>query len=245
MLTIVPSSGGSSRVVWPTSAADLQRLQRELAERSRQAPAWHPPADRPLRVGGVFVASARGGEGVGTAGDPAWVAAVVLERGAMLDLVVFADRFDAPYAPGLLALREGRLLGRALEHLVQSPDVVLVNASGRDHPRRTGLALHLGAASGLPTIGVTDRPLLAEDSWPAPERGATAELRLDDEIVAYRLRTAAGVRPVVVHAGWRVDAQTAWRVVLQVSAGSRTPAPLREARRLARSARLEGLPGGL
>jgi deoxyribonuclease V len=226
-------------VVWPTSAEDLQRLQRELAERWLHQPVWHPPADRALRVGGVFVASARGGEGLGDAGDPAWVAAVVVERGAVLHSVVVRDRFDAPYAAGLLALREGRLLAEALAQLGGAPDVVIVNASGRDHPRRAGLALQLGAAHGIPTIGVTDRPLLADGSWPTSARGATAELRLDDEIVAYRLRTAAGVRPVVVHAGWRVDAETACDVVLRMSEGSRTPAPLREARHLARSARFQ------
>jgi len=223
--------------VWPTSAEELQRLQLELGVRSRREPAWHPPVDRALRVGGVFVASPRGGEGVGAPGDPAWVAAVVLERGAMVDSVVARGRFDAPYTAGLLALREGRLLAEALGQLDALPDVVIVNASGRDHPRRAGLALHLGAACGVPTIGVTDRPLLADGPQPGPEPGATAELRLDDELVAYRLRTAAGVRPVVVHAGWRVDAQTACAMVLQVSGTSRTPAPLREARRLARSAR--------
>jgi deoxyribonuclease V len=155
----------------------------------------------------------------------------------MVDSVVAQGRFDAPYTAGLLALREGRLLAEALGRLDALPDVVIVNASGRDHPRRAGLALHLGAACGVPTIGVTDRPLLADGPQPGPEPGATAELRLDDDLVAYRVRTVAGVRPVVVHAGWRVDAQTACAVVLQVSGASRTPAPLREARRLARSAR--------
>jgi deoxyribonuclease V len=226
-------------VVWPTSSEDLQRLQLELAVRSRREPAWRPPPDRALRVGGVFVASPRGGEGVGAPGDPAWVAAVVLEHGSILDSVVVRGQFDAPYVAGLLALREGRLLAEALACLCQPPDVVIVNASGRDHPRRAGVAVHLGAACGVPTIGVTDRPLLADGRQPAPERGATAELCLDDEVVAYRLRTGAGIRPVVVHAGWRVDAQTACTVVLQVSRTSRTPAPLREARRLARSARAD------
>jgi deoxyribonuclease V len=115
--------------------------------------------------------------------------------------------------------------------------VLMVNASGRDHPRRAGLALHLGAACGLPTIGVTDRPLLASAAEPGLQRGAVAELMLEDEVVGYRLRTRAGSRAVVVHAGWRVDAQTACSVVLRVSCSSRTPAPLREARRLARTAR--------
>jgi len=226
--------------VWPTSAEELQRLQLELAARSRREPAWHPPADRALRVGGVFVASPRGREGLGAPGDPAWAAAVVLERGSMLDSVVVRGQFDASYAAGLLALREGRLLAEAVGRLSRPPDVVIVNASGRDHPRRAGVALHLGAACGIPTLGVTDRPLLADGPQPAPERGATAELYVDDELVAFRLRTGNGIRPLVVHAGWRVDAQTACAVVLQVSGTSRTPAPLREARRLARAARADG-----
>jgi deoxyribonuclease V len=64
-----------------------------------------------------------------------------------------------------------------------------------------------------------------------------AELRLADAVVGYRVRTQAGVRPIVVHAGWRVDARTACALVLSVVGSSRTPTPLREARRLARTAR--------
>ena len=223
--------------MWPTSVDDLQRLQVELAVRARGEPAWQPPTDRAPRVGGVFVAPPRRVEGMGAPGQPAWVAAVVLEAGLTLATTVVRDHFDAAYAPGLLALREGRLLAEALARLAQAPDVVILNASGRDHPRRAGLALHVGAACGIPTVGVTDRPLLAEGPQPGPERGARAELRLDDELVGYRLRTRAGARPVVVHAGWRVEADTACAIVLKVDGASRTPAPLREARRLARSAR--------
>jgi len=206
----------------------------ELAARWRREPAWFPPTDRAPRVGGLFVASARGAEGIGSADEPAWVAAVVLE---VLESTVVHATFDAPYVAGLLAMREGRLLAEAVDALETEPDVLIVNASGRDHPRRAGLALHLGAACGLPTIGVTDRPLLASGPEPGPQRGDVAELVLEAEVVGYRLRTRGGARPVVVHAGWRVDAQTACAVVLQVSRRSRTPAPLREARRLARTAR--------
>jgi len=233
----------------------------ELAARWRREPAWFPPTDRAPRVGGLFVASARGAEGIGSADEPAWVAAVVLEvprsefrvprfpaghvlgtrnpepGTSVLESTVVHATFDAPYVAGLLAMREGRLLAEAVDALETEPDVLIVNGSGRDHPRRAGLALHLGAACGLPTVGVTDRPLLASGPEPGPQRGDVAELVLEAEVVGYRLRTRGGARPVVVHAGWRVDAQTACTVVLQVSRRSRTPAPLREARRLARTAR--------
>ena len=222
---------------WPTTRDELEELQRALAERSRGEPGWHPPADRPTRVGAVFVAPRRGGVGLGAAGDPAWVAAVVMVEGRAVDSFVVEGTFDAPYAPGLLALREGRLLDEAVRRLSEPSDVLLVNASGRDHPRGAGLALHLGAARRLPSVGVTDRPLLGVGGEPGPERGAAAELWLGSELVAYRLRTLAGARPVAVHAGWRVDAPTARAVVLGMATGSRTPEPLREARRLARTAR--------
>src|SRR5439155_270280 len=74
----------------------------------------------------------------------------------------------APSAPGLLALREGSMLAAAVEALEARPDVLLVDATGRDHPRRAGLALHLGAVLDVPTIGVTHRPLRATGPEPGP-----------------------------------------------------------------------------
>jgi hypothetical protein len=83
----------------------------------------------------------------------------------------------------LLALREGPLLEQAVRALPTTPEVLLVNATGRDYPRRAGLALHLGAVLGLPTVRVTVRPLVAEGSRPADRRGAMAPLRLGGEVV--------------------------------------------------------------
>lgn len=142
-----------------------------------------------------------------------------------------------PYVPGLLALRIGRPLEAAVRALPDVPDVLLVDATGYDHPRRAGLAVHLGAVLGLPTVGVTHRTLLAAGDWPSDERAAMSPLLLDDVVVGYWVRTRAGRRPVAVHTGWRTDAETAVRVVLSVSR-HRTPAPLREARRVARLARV-------
>jgi deoxyribonuclease V len=149
-----------------------------------------------------------------------------------------------PYRPGLLALREGRLLQAAVEALPGKPEVVIANASGRDHPRRAGLALHLGAVLDLPTVGVTDRPLLAVGAEPGPERGATSPLLLEGAEVARLLRTRVGARPLVVHPGWRIDIDTAVFVARAAVRRARTPEPLRRARREARRARVaeEGRP---
>jgi len=143
----------------------------------------------------------------------------------------------APYEPGLLALREGALLEAAVRALAERPEVLLIDATGRDHPRRAGLALHLGAILDLPTVGVTDRPLLAAGPEPAASRGARAELLLDGEAVACRVRTREGARPVVVHPAWGTDPESAVAVVLAACRGRRTPEPQRLARRLAREAR--------
>ena len=145
-------------------------------------------------------------------------------------------RAGAPYEPGLLALREGALLEAAVRALPARPKVLLVDATGRDHPRRAGLALQLGAVLELPTVGVTHRPLAAEGEWPADERGARSPLLLGGELVGYWLRTRAGTRSLAVHAAWRTDPDTAATVVLSASR-ARTPEPLRRARRRAREAR--------
>jgi len=145
-------------------------------------------------------------------------------------------RFAAGRLPGLFALHTGPLLEAAVRALTVRPDVLLVDATGADHPRRAGLALHLGAVLDTATVGVTHRPLLAAGDWPADEAGAINPLLLDGDLVGFWVRTRAGRRPLAVHAGWRTDAHTAARIVL-AAARVRTPEPLRLARRLARTVR--------
>jgi deoxyribonuclease V len=129
------------------------------------------------------------------------------------------------------------LLAAAIRALPARPDVLMLAAAGRDHPRRAGLALHVGAVLGLPSIGVTDRPLLARGVPPGTERGDTSPLLLEGFEVAQWVRTVGGVRPLVAHAAWRTTAAVAAEVLLACSADLRSPWPLREARRLARLAR--------
>jgi deoxyribonuclease V len=219
---------------WPESAAELARAQEALG--GATPPSWRPP-DRPFAVGACFVCFERGPSGPGRKGEPAWAGAAILERRRPVATATTTGVAGAPYEPGLLALREGPLLEAVVRALPQRPDALLVDATGRDHPRRAGLALHLGAVLDLPTVGVTHRPLLATGDWPPDERGAKSPLVLDDAVVGYWLRTRERARPLAVHAAWRTDPATAVRIVSAALATTRTPEPLRVARRLARSAR--------
>lgn len=226
---------------WPTTPEELVIVQERFAAASPEP--WQPGG--PVRsVAGCFVCFARGSHDVGTTGDPGWAAAALLVDGRLTAVAVIRGKAPAAYRPGLLALREGPLLEPAVRHLPGTPDVLVVDATGRDHPRRAGLALHLGARLSLPTVGVTMRPLLAEGAWPADAQGATSPLRIGDEIVGYWIRMRQGARPLAVHAAWRTSPETAVAIVAGVTMASRTPEPLRQARRAAREARSADGPAG-
>jgi len=223
--------------MWPRSARELMDAQLLLA--AAQPPPWRPPSTTPV-VGACVVCFPRGQTGPGARGDRGWAAAAALHGRRVVAEAIVTGAAGGPYAPGLLGLREGPLLEAAVRGLAVVPDVVLVDATGRDHPRRAGLAMHLGSVLGLATVGVTHRPLLADGACPADTRGATAALLLDGERVAAWLRTRPSARPLVVHAGWRTDVDVAVQVVMATARGHRTPEPLRHARRLARIARAHG-----
>lgn len=220
---------------WPRTAAELERVQGGLAQETPVAWAMAPDAS----VGAVFVCFGRGGQGPGERGDLGWAGAVVERRHRIVASCVEGEA-GAPYRPGYLALREGPLLSAAVRGLRSLPAVLIVNATGRDHPRRAGLALHLGAILDLPTIGVTNRLLVARGEWPDDRPGAAAPLILGGENVGYWLRVRSGVKPIAIHAGWRTDPRTALDVVRSVRGPVRTPRPLRRARTIARLARSKG-----
>jgi deoxyribonuclease V len=217
---------------WPSSAEELDAAQRELAALS--PPAWHGHGEL---TGACFVCFPRNLVGPGTAGDPAHAAAVLTRRRKVVAERVVAGSAGARYRPGLLALREGPLLEAAVRSLPRAPDVLLVNATGRDHPRRAGLALHLGAVLDVPTVGVTDRLLIATGDVPGDARAATAPVVLDGDVVGFWVRSRAGTKPIAVHAAWRTDADVAVATVMAALRRARTPEPLRRARRIARLAR--------
>jgi deoxyribonuclease V len=224
---------------WPRSVTELVEAQRALAD--AKPPRWRPRAEpRFLAVGAVAICFPRGVSGPGARGDRAWAAAAVMRGRRTLAEATAVGQAGAPYEAGLLALREGPLLEAAARALTEAPDVLLVDATGRDHPRRAGLALHLGAVLDLPTVGVTHRPLLAQGDWPPDPKGAAAPLILDAEPVGAWVRRREGARPVAAHPAWRTDIDTAIAVVLRTAGSHRTPEPLRRARRLARLARADG-----
>jgi len=205
---------------WPRRREELEELQRALAA-MRPEP-WEPRAG--FTVGAVFATFSTRADRSGR--ERGWAAAVA---GAARAELTFTP--GAPYEPGYLALREGPALEAVARALPSPPDVLLVDATGRDHPRGAGLALHLGAVLGVPTVGVTDRPLVA-----GVDEGG--RLVLDGREVGRLVRTRVGARPVCVHAAWRTDVEVACRVVAACASGrARTPEPLRLARFLARSAR--------
>ena len=215
-------------MIWPQTREALVVEQSRLA-----AEIW--TAWRPLGryvVGACFVCFTQSVSGNGAAGDRGWAAAAVGD-----DVAVVSGAALTRYEAGSLALRQGAMLEHAVRSLVRFPDVLIVDASGRDHPRRCGLALHLGAVLEMPTVGVTHRPLGATGEWPSDERGATSPLRVDDEHVGYWVRTKRGARPLAVHPAWRTGSEVAVEVVLGVTDRARTPEPLRRARTAARRAR--------
>jgi deoxyribonuclease V len=218
---------------WPATADELIQRQEALGKMTPER--WQPPTTL-RRIGACFVCFERV-QGAGAADDAGFAGAAVTHRRRLLAGVTSSGPAGGPYLPALLALREGPLLEQAVQALPIIPEVLVVNATGRDHPRRAGLALHLGAVLGLPTVGVTTRPLVAEGDWPPDQRGATAPLLLAGEVVGCWVRTRAGARPVAVHGAWRTDDQAAVEVVLAATRHARTPEPLRRARTLARTER--------
>jgi deoxyribonuclease V len=209
------------------------------AQEALATAAWTPwrPVGRFL-VGACYACFAQAGPGRGLPDDTGWAAAAIGD-----EISVTSAVSPEGYEPGFLALREGPLLEAAVRGLPALPEVLLVDATGRDHPRRAGLALQLGAVLGIPSVGLTDRPLLARGEEPEDERGAASPLEIEGERVGYLLRTKAGTRPICVHAGWRTMPETALEVVLSVTGRMRTPEPLRSARSAARAARSRDLRG--
>jgi deoxyribonuclease V len=219
---------------WPGDADSLAGWQDALAA-LRPAP-WTVPSE-PLSIGGCAVASTRRATGAGSAGEPGFAAAVVMVGDRLAATAVVRGVLRAPYAPGRLALREGPLLEEAVRALAVRPEVLLVRGAGRDHPRRAGLAVALGAALDLPTVGVTREPLAGRGDLPVDEPLALAPIRAGGDLVAFWVRTRAGARPLVAHAGWRTSPEVAADVVRRAARAARLPEPLREALRLARAAR--------
>ena len=171
-------------------------------------------------------------------GSTAHAAAVLLGFPALelLEQASARRRVSFPYIPGLLSFRELPAALAALGALRAVPDLVLCDGHGIAHPRRCGLASHLGLAADLPCIGVAKRRLIGEERTPAIRHGAWTPLVDAGERIGAVLRTRAGVKPVYVSIGHRVSLETGVSYVMACTTRYRLPEPLRNAHRLARRA---------
>lgn len=208
---------------WSVSPRRAVAVQRELAGRVR---AVKPRRAIRLVAGLDSAFSADGRHCIG--GAVVWDLArqQVAERRVALR----AARF--PYVPGLLSFREAPALLAALRALRTAPDALMCDGHGLAHPRRFGIACHLGVIVGLPTIGCAKSRLIGEYVEPGRRRGARSPLVDGDERLGTVLRTREGVKPVFVSVGHRIDLLTAERIVLESAIRYRLPEPTRLADRL-------------
>ena len=207
---------------------EARAIQRDLAGRvSRQNEIGSPKL-----VAGVDIAASRAGSS-GTG-------AVVVLSFPDLELVeveVVQKQVDWPYIPGLLSFRESPLVMAACERLKSTPGLFLVDGHGVAHPRRCGIASHLGLLLDTPTIGCAKSLLCGTHGPLGEEPGSSAELVDNGEVVGMALRTRAKVRPVYVSVGHKVDLSSAVEWVMKCCAGFRLPQPARMAH-IAASGRL-------
>jgi len=138
-----------------------------------------------------------------------------------------------PYVPGLLAFREGPVVLAALAALRHTPDLLIFDAQGQAHPRRMGLASHLGVLLDVPSIGCAKSRLVGAYEPLDEQRGAWQPLVDEEEVIGAVLRTRARVRPVFVSVGHRIDLETAVALVLACALRYRLPEPTRWAHRVA------------
>jgi len=136
---------------------------------------------------------------------------------------------EFPYVPGFLSFREIPVLLAALGKLRRMPDLLFCDGQGYAHPRRMGLATHLGIVLDVPTIGCAKSLLIGKDGAVGRARGEWAELKDGQEIVGAALRTREDCTPMYVSRGHRVSLETAVRMTLAVNGGTRVPRPTREA----------------
>lgn len=211
---------------WNLSPKRAVAVQRRLASRVRvERPA------RPLR----FVAGI----------DCAFLADTVLASAVLYD-VVTGDTLETrtarrplsfPYVPGLLSFREAPAVLAALRLLRGNPDALMCDGHGLAHPRRFGIACHVGVMADLPTLGVAKSRLVGVHAEPGPRRGARVRLVHDGDVIGSVLRTQDGVRPIYVSVGHRIDLATGVRLALRCATRFRLPEPTRLADRAVAAAK--------
>ena len=198
----------------PTEAVTLQRKLASLVNTEDSLP------DEVKTVAGIDVAY----------NDTQAFAAVVIvdaNTGKRQQVVWAETPVEFPYVPGLLSFREIPAIMRALEKLPVRPDLVICDGQGIAHPRRFGIACHIGVLYDLPTIGCAKSRLIGSADEPAPTKGSYTDLLWKKETIGAVLRTRDGVNPLYVSPGHRVSVATARAWVLKLCTRYRLPEPTR------------------
>ncbi len=210
---------------WNLQQSEAIALQRELAKRvireDRLQELHH--------IGGVDMAL---NEESGMAR-----AAVVLLSYPALEIEerhVYEEPVRMPYIPGLLSFRELPCILGAFNLLKQQPDLVMVDGQGIAHPRRLGIASHLGLWLELPTIGCAKSILTGHHGALSEEAGSWVPLKTDGEVIGAVVRTRAHVKPMIISPGHRISLETSVRFVLDCCRGYRLPEPTRLADKLSK-----------
>jgi deoxyribonuclease V len=209
---------------WSVTPGQAPEIQRRLAGRvDRQ---W---SGSPVRL-------VAGADCAYSEDDALCAAAVVvwdLEARAEVDAKSVTTEIRFPYIPGLFAFREAPAVLEAFERLETRPQLLICHGHGIAHPRRFGLASHIGVLAGIPTIGCAKRRLCGNFTDPEVYRGSRAPLVDRGETIGTALRTRTGVKPVFVSIGHRIDLPTAEQIILSCAIRYRLPEPLRLAHRCA------------
>ncbi|WP_328391773.1 endonuclease V [Nocardia sp. NBC_00416] len=208
---------------WAVSADEAVTIQQSLRAQVRVRDE-HGPIQR---VAGLDVAYRDPDIAIGV------VTVLDLDSLAVIDRAVVREKVEFPYVSGLFAFREIPALVRALEALSAEPDALICDGHGLAHPRRFGLAAHLGVLTDLPSVGVAKKPFGAHTE-PGPARGDWTPVTADGEVVGRALRTQPGVTPVFVSVGHRFALDSACALVLRLAPRYRLPETTRTADHLGR-----------
>ena len=147
----------------------------------------------------------------------------------VIDMATADGKITSPYIPRLLSFREGPILIKTFQRLKIKPDAMIFDGQGIAHPRRIGLASHMGLWLDLPSIGCAKTPLLSEFLNPGPSKGSFEWICQEGKKVGAVLRTKEKVKPLFVSPGHRIDLLMSIRLVLESCQGFRIPEPLRKA----------------
>lgn len=181
----------------------------------------------PRFVAGIDVSTTRSREGI--------AAVVILEYSSMkpVEIKLVRNNIDFPYIPGLLSFREAPLILKACEHIKCIPDLIIVDGQGIAHPRRLGIAAHLGLFFDIPTIGCAKSRLCGTYQTPGIEPGYFEELTENNEVIGVVLRTKKNVKPVYISVGHKISLEEAIFWVMKCCRGYRLPEPIRFAHQAA------------